>query len=48
MPLKEWVIDAFPDVGVHELYGSTEAGVMTNLRPADARASPARSGTPGS
>ena len=26
-----------PGVGVHELYGSTEAGVITNLRPADAR-----------
>ncbi|WP_144120688.1 class I adenylate-forming enzyme family protein [Catellatospora sichuanensis] len=36
-PLKEWVLDAFPGVGVHELYGSTEAGVITNLRPADAR-----------
>ncbi len=37
VPLKEWVLDAFPGVGVHELYGSTEAGVVTNLRPADAR-----------
>ncbi|MBB5873387.1 long-chain acyl-CoA synthetase [Allocatelliglobosispora scoriae] len=36
-PLKEWVLGAFPHVGVHELYGSTEAGVVTNLRPADAR-----------
>ncbi|WP_433825693.1 class I adenylate-forming enzyme family protein [Actinoplanes sp. CA-015351] len=35
--LKEWVFEAFPGVGVHELYGSTEAGVVTNLRPADAR-----------
>ncbi|GAA1499742.1 acyl-CoA synthetase [Dactylosporangium maewongense] len=35
--LKEWVLSAFPGVGVHELYGSTEAGVITNLRPADAR-----------
>ncbi len=35
--LKEWVLDAFPGVGVHELYGSTEAGVITDLRPADAR-----------
>ena len=25
----------FPDVGVHELYGSTEAGIVTNLRPVD-------------
>jgi long-chain acyl-CoA synthetase len=37
VPLKEWVIDSLPDVGVHELYGSTEAGVVTNLRPDDAR-----------
>ncbi|OLT37674.1 hypothetical protein BJF79_29185 [Actinomadura sp. CNU-125] len=36
VPLKEWVIDAFPHVGVHELYGSTEAGIVTNLRPPDA------------
>jgi len=35
--LKEWVLDAFPGVGVHELYGSTEGGIITNLRPADAR-----------
>ncbi len=31
--LKEWVIDMFPQVGVHEVYGSTEAGVVTDLRP---------------
>lgn len=36
VPLKEWVISRFPAVGVHEVYGSTEAGVVTNLRPADA------------
>jgi long-chain acyl-CoA synthetase len=35
--LKEWVLDTFPQTGVHELYGSTEGGVITNLRPADAR-----------
>lgn len=34
--LKTWVLDALPHVGVHELYGSTEAGVVANLRPADA------------
>jgi acyl-CoA synthetase (AMP-forming)/AMP-acid ligase II len=34
--LKEWVIDAFPGVGVHEVYGSTEAGIVTGLRPPDA------------
>nr|BFE78260.1 hypothetical protein GCM10020093_008610 [Planobispora longispora] len=36
-PLKEWVLDSFPGVGVHELYGSTEAGIVANCRPADAR-----------
>ncbi len=35
--LKEWVLERFPAVGVHELYGSTESGVISNLRPADAR-----------
>ena len=35
--LKEWVLETFPHVGVHELYGSTEGGIITNLRPADAR-----------
>lgn len=37
VPLKEWVFEAFPGVDVHELYGSTEAGIVTNLRPSDAR-----------
>ncbi|QCX27632.1 class I adenylate-forming enzyme family protein [Nocardioides jishulii] len=36
--LKEWVMDTFPGVGVHELYGSTESGVITNLRPVHMRA----------
>lgn len=36
VPLKEWVVETFPHVGVHELYGSTEAGIVTNLRPPDA------------
>lgn len=31
--LKKWVLDAFPGVGVHELYGSTECSIVTNLRP---------------
>ncbi len=35
--LKEWVFEAFPRTGIHELYGSTEAGVVTDLRPPDAR-----------
>lgn len=34
-PLKQWVMQEFPDRGIHELYGSTEAGIITNLRPAD-------------
>ncbi len=34
--LKEWVIEEFPQVGVYEVYGSTEASVVTVLRPADA------------
>ena len=33
--LKEWVHGMFPAVGMHELYGSTEAGVVTDLRPED-------------
>lgn len=36
IPLKEWVVKLFPNVEVHELYGSTEAGIVTNLRPVDA------------
>jgi len=32
-PVKEWVDAAFPTAGLHELYGSTEAGVVTDLRP---------------
>lgn len=34
--LKEWVVKIFPQTEVHELYGSTEAGIVTNLRPIDA------------
>lgn len=34
--LKAWVMKTWPTVGVHELYGSTESGIITNLRPADA------------
>ena len=34
-PLKQWVTAHFPTAGVHELYGSTEAGIVTNLRPTD-------------
>ncbi|WP_182909597.1 class I adenylate-forming enzyme family protein [Microbispora sp. H13382] len=39
-PLKQWVMEAFPACGVHELYGSTEAGIVTNLRPVDQRRKP--------
>ena len=31
--LKLWTLDMFPTAGVHELYGSTEGGIVTNLRP---------------
>lgn len=33
--LKVWTTETFPSVGLHELYGSTEASIVTNLRPAD-------------
>ena len=36
----------FPDVGVHELYGSTEAGIVTNLRPVDQHRKPGSVGHP--
>lgn len=45
-PLKEWVLDSFPGVGVHELYGSTEAGIVSDCRPADARRKIGSVGTP--
>ncbi|MGI9667748.1 MAG: class I adenylate-forming enzyme family protein [Acidimicrobiia bacterium] len=31
--LKKWTIGMFPSAGIHELYGSTEAGIVSNLRP---------------
>ena len=34
-PLKERIVDFFGDGLLHETYGSTEAGVVTNLRPRD-------------
>jgi long-chain acyl-CoA synthetase len=34
--LKEWVMDFFAGVDIHELYGSTEGGIVSNLRPKDA------------
>ncbi|GII86105.1 fatty-acid CoA ligase [Sphaerisporangium siamense] len=39
-PLKRWVMETFPACGVHELYGSTEAGIVTDLRPADQHRKP--------
>lgn len=38
--LKDWVIATFQGVGIHELYGSTEAGIISNLRPSDAARKP--------
>jgi len=35
--LKEWVMEFFDGVDIHELYGSTEGGIVSNLRPVDAR-----------
>lgn len=44
--LKQWVIETFPGVGVHELYGSTESGIITNLRPVDMLRKPGSVGQP--
>ncbi|WP_345893916.1 AMP-binding protein [Nocardioides sp. TF02-7] len=46
--LKEWVHEAFPGVGVHELYGSTGARWSPTCAPRTRCASPAASGTRGS
>lgn len=32
---KKQIMQRFPQVSLHEFYGATEAGVITNLRPAD-------------
>ena len=45
-PLKQWVMSQLPAVGVHELYGSTEAGIVTNLRPVDQHRKPGSVGQP--
>ncbi len=34
---KEGLLSVFPNAGLHEFYGATEAGVVTNLRPEDQR-----------
>ena len=39
-PLKQWVMAEFPQCGIHELYGSTEGGIITNLRPVDQHTKP--------
>ena len=44
--LKEWVHEAFPGVGVHELYWSTECSVVTDLRPEDSLRKPGSVGHP--
>ena len=33
--LKDRLLQAFPHAGLHEFYGATEAGLITNLRPED-------------
>lgn len=45
-PLKQWVMAEFPQCGIHELYGSTEGGIITNLRPADQDRKPGSVGHP--
>lgn len=45
-PLKQWVMAEFPQCGIHELYGSTEAGIITNLRPVDQHRKPGSVGHP--
>jgi len=35
--LKTWVLERWPSIDVHEFYGSTEASIVANLRPADQR-----------
>ncbi|WP_104106277.1 AMP-binding protein [Nocardioides sp. 616] len=44
--LKQWVMERFPACGVHELYGSTESGIITNLRPVHMRERPGSVGHP--
>lgn len=45
-PLKQWVMQWLPAAGIHELYGSTEAGIVTDLRPADMWRKPGSVGHP--
>jgi long-chain acyl-CoA synthetase len=45
-PLKERTIDWFGHGLLHETYGSTEAGIVTNIRPADLLRKPNSVGVP--
>jgi long-chain acyl-CoA synthetase len=45
-PLKLWVAETFPGAGIHELYGSTEAGIVSNCRPPDLLRKPGSVGPP--
>jgi long-chain acyl-CoA synthetase len=44
--LKQWVMETFSGRDVHELYGSTESGIITNLRPVHMRSKPGSVGHP--
>ena len=44
--LKVWLLDRLPSIELHEIYGSTEAGVVTCLRPPDQLRKVACVGTP--
>jgi acyl-CoA synthetase (AMP-forming)/AMP-acid ligase II len=44
--LKRWVLDRLPGVALSEIYGSTEASVVTCLRHADQLRKPGSVGTP--
>ena len=46
MNLKERTIETFGSGILHELYGSTEGGIFTNLRPADQMRKPGSVGLP--
>jgi long-chain acyl-CoA synthetase len=44
--LKEWAVEYFGDGLLHETYGSTEAGIVTNIRPRDLLRKPDSVGLP--
>ncbi|RME63399.1 MAG: AMP-dependent synthetase [Alphaproteobacteria bacterium] len=44
--MKEKIIAAFGEGLLHETYGSTEGGIVTNIRPADQLCKPGSVGTP--